>query len=96
MKERFPHSRKPLTGMSVVSFGISESNTIRKERKETPPTPPHTHLTVKLQVETEKWPDTHGHHQRVGTRQGGVGYLIGPLGVRTGPECPEDNLRELM
>ena len=66
----------------------------RKEKKHPPPT--HTHLTVKLQVETEKWPDTHGHHQRVGTRQGGVGYLIGPLGVRTGPECPEDNLRELM
>ena len=33
MKERFPHNRNPLTGMSVVSFGISEGNIIRKGKK---------------------------------------------------------------
>ena len=37
-------------------------------------------------------PDSRLHHQQVGAEQGGVGCM---LRVRTGPECPEDNLREL-
>ena len=38
-------------------------------------------------------PDACIRHQPVGAEQGGVGCM---LRVRTGPECPEDNLRELM
>ena len=34
-----------------------------------------------------------GHQQEPGAGQGGMGCM---LRVRTGPECPEDNLRELM
>ena len=37
-------------------------------------------------------PDACFWHQQAGTGQGGAGYI---LRVRTGPECPEDNLREL-
>ena len=38
-------------------------------------------------------PDARVGHQRPGAGQGGAGCM---LRVRTGPECPEDNLRELM
>ena len=32
-EEKFPHSRKPLTGGSVGSFGISEGNITGREKK---------------------------------------------------------------
>ena len=32
-EEKFPHSRNPLTGGSVGSFGISEGNIIRRKEK---------------------------------------------------------------
>ena len=32
-EEKFPHSRNPLTGGSVGSFGISEGNIIRRKGK---------------------------------------------------------------
>ena len=38
-------------------------------------------------------PDTHVCHQQVGAEQGGAGCMFR---VRARPECPEDNLRELM
>ena len=38
-------------------------------------------------------PDTCVCHQQVGAEQGGTAAL---LRVRTRPECPEDNPRELM
>ena len=38
-------------------------------------------------------PDDYVHHQQVGAEEGGTGCM---LRVRTRPECPEDNLRELM
>ena len=38
-------------------------------------------------------PDDYVHHQQVGAEEGGTGFM---LRVRTRPECPEDNLRELM
>ena len=37
-------------------------------------------------------PDAGVHHQQVGAEQGGAGCI---LRVGTGPECPEENLREL-
>ena len=33
MKEKFPKSRKPFTGRSVGSFGISEGNITRRKKK---------------------------------------------------------------
>ena len=33
VKEKFPHSRKPLTGGSVGSFGISEGNITGRGKK---------------------------------------------------------------
>ena len=38
-------------------------------------------------------PDTRIGHQQVEVEQGGMGCM---LRVRTGPECPEENLRDLM
>ena len=35
-EEKFPHSRKPLTGGSVGSFGISEGNITGREKKKIP------------------------------------------------------------
>ena len=35
MKEKFPKSRKPFTGRSVGSFGISEGNITRRKKKPT-------------------------------------------------------------
>ena len=35
-EEKFPHSRKPLTGGSVGSFGISEGNITGREKKKNP------------------------------------------------------------
>ena len=34
-EEKFPHSRKPLTGRSVGSFGISESNITGRKKNTT-------------------------------------------------------------
>ena len=65
------------------SFGISEDNTTRRGKKKktlTEYAPP--------QLPVEKVAQT-----LAGARQGGAGCM---LRVRTGPECPEDNLRELM
>ena len=62
-----------------------QHNWEEKEKKPTEYTPNHN----------SQWrssPDAHVHHQRVGARQGGMGCM---LRVRTKPECPEDNLREL-
>ena len=38
-------------------------------------------------------PEAHVCHQRAKAGQRGAGYM---LSIRTRPECPEDNLRELM
>ena len=35
MKEKFPKSRKPFTGRSVGSFGISEGNITRRKKNPT-------------------------------------------------------------
>ena len=36
-KEKFPHSRKPLTGVFVGSFGITEGNIIGREKHKNKP-----------------------------------------------------------
>ena len=52
-EEKFPHSRKPLTGGSVGSFGISEGNITSRETH----THTHTHthrIGTELQLPAEK------------------------------------------
>ena len=50
----------------------------------------NTHLTATPKQRSS--PDACIHHQQAGAQQGGEGCM---LRVRTRPECPEDNLREL-
>ena len=84
-EEKFPKSRKPLTGGLVGSFGISEHNITRREKKSTEYAPnPNFQQRSSL--------DTCNHHQQAGAGQEGSGCM---LRVRTRPECPKDNLREL-
>ena len=78
----------PLTGGSVGSFGISEGNITRRETH----THTHTEYVPNHNCQWGSSPDTCFHHQRVGDGQEGTGCT---LRVRTGPDCPEDNLREL-
>ena len=71
------------------SFGISESNITGRKVK-------NKQLTENMPNCNSLWrssPDTHVCHQQVGAEQGGAGCMFR---VRTRPECPEDNLRELM
>ena len=78
-----------LTGGSVGSFGISEGNIIRKL------THTHTHTHRIPPNHNSQWrrsPDACCRHQWAGAEQGGTGCM---LRVRTRPEYPEDNLREL-
>ena len=61
-EEKFPHSRKPLTGGSVGSFGISEGNiTGRKKKKShrvcTQPQLQQTSAQALASVTSKQWLD---------------------------------------
>ena len=71
----------------MVSFGISEGNITRRKKKDNPQ---NMRLTATPNGEVAQ---TLVPASSEGAEQGGVGCM---LRVRTGPECPEDNLRELM
>ena len=73
------------------SFGISEGN-ITGKRKTKTKTKKHTEYAPNPNFQWRSSPDAHIRPPQVGARQGGGGCMFG---VRTGPECPEDNLREL-
>ena len=64
------------------SFGISEGNITGREKKKNP-----TEYTPNHNSQWRSSPDAH-----VCAGQGGMGCM---LRVRTGPECPENNLKEL-
>ena len=83
MRRSFQPPGNPLTRGSVRSFGISEGNTIGREKKKPTEYVPNLWRSSL---------DARISHQRVGPEQGGAGYI---LRVGTGPECPEDSLREL-
>ena len=85
-EEKFPSSRKPFYWWVCGNFGISEGNITGRKKKR------NTEYTPNRNSQWRSSPDAHVHHQRVGSRQGGMGCM---LRVRTKPECPEDNLREL-
>ena len=72
------------------SFGISESNITGREKQKKKKNTDYASNHISQQRSS---PDACIRHQPVGAEQGGVGCM---LRVRTGPECPEDNLRELM
>ena len=69
------------------SFGISEGNITRRKKKDNPQ---NMRLTATPNGEVAQ---TLVPASSEGAEQGGVGCM---LRVRTGPEYPEDNLRELM
>ena len=70
------------------SFGISEGNITGRGRKKKN----HTEYVPNHNSQWRSSPDAHARHQQIGAEQEGMGCM---LRVRTRPECPEDNLREL-
>ena len=68
------------------SFRISEGNITGRTKKKKNPT------DYTPNFKQRNTPDAHICQQRAGAEQGGVGCM---LRVRTGPECPEGNLRVL-
>ena len=78
----------PLTDRSVGSFGISEGNITGRKKKQYP-----RENAPKHNSQRKSSPDALIHQQWAGAGQGGTGCM---LRVRTRPECPEDNLSELM
>ena len=88
VKEKFPNIRKPSHQQFCGGWGrggISEGNITRRKKI-------NHRIRALPEFRARNSPDTHACHQQVGAEQGGGGYM---LRVRTGPECPEDNLREL-
>ena len=71
------------------SFGISEGNKTRREKKKKKNT---TEYVPNCNYQHRSSPDTHVCHQQAGAEQGRAGCM---LRVRTKSECPEGNLREL-
>ena len=95
MKEKFPHSRKLSPGVSVGNFGISEGNITGRENEQTKSkNPTECALNCNYKQRQRSGTDVRICHQRVGAGQGRAGCII-VLRIRTGSECPEDNLREL-
>ena len=88
-EEKFPHSRNPLTGGSVGNFGISEGNIIRRKGGGSPQ---NTCLTATASKEVAQMLTSATGEQGQGREAQAASSV---LRVRTGPECPEDNVREL-
>ena len=74
------------------SFGISEGNITGRKKKKTPQ---NTHLTTTASREVAQM--LASTTSKLSTRglDGETWAASSVLRVRTGPECPEDNLREL-
>ena len=90
MKEKFPNTKKPSHRHVCGEFWnlpTGEGNITEREKKKNP-----TNYTPNCNSQRRNSPDACIRHQRAGAEQGGAGCM---LSVRTGPECPEDNLREM-
>ena len=86
-EEKFPHNKQPSHWHVCGEFWNLRGQHNQEEKK---------HPTEHVPNCNSLWrssPDTHVCHQQVGAEQGGAGCMFR---VRTRPECPEDNLRELM
>ena len=85
-EEKFPNTRKPSHWRVCGEFW----NLGRQHKWEGKKEP--TDYTPNCNSQQRSSPEAPVHHQQAGAEQGGMGCM---LRVRTGPECPEDNLREL-
>ena len=87
MKEKYPNTRKPSHRWVCGEFWKlrGQHNLEQKKKKITDYPPNHN-------SQRSSSPDAPVCQQRMGAEQGGPGYMFR---ARTGPECPEDNLREL-
>ena len=85
-EEKFPNTRKP-SHQRVCGEFWNLRGQHNQEGKKTP-----TDYAPNCNSQWGSSPDAFVHQQQAGAEQGGVGCM---LRVRTRPECPEDNLREL-
>ena len=86
----FHTAGNPLTDRSVGNFGISEGNITGRKKKKNPQ---EKRLTTTASGEETQMLVTATSKLGLG-REVWAASLV--LRVRIGPECPEDNLRELM
>ena len=87
-EEKFPNSRKPSHRWVCGEFWNLRGQHNQEEKKKKT----KTEYTPNCNCQRRSSPDACVGHQRAGAEQGGAGCM---LRVRTGPECPENNLREL-
>ena len=76
------------------SFGISEGNITGRKKKERKKERNPTDCVPNNNFQQGTSPDTHDCHQQAGGLNRKVRAAL--LRVRTRPECPEGNLKELM
>ena len=76
------------------SFGISEGNITGRKKKERKKERNPTDCVPNNNFQQGTSPDTHDCHQQAGGLYREVRAAL--LRVKTRPECPEGNLRELM
>lgn len=76
------------------SFGISEGNITGRKKKERKKERNPTDCVPNNNFQQGTSPDTHNCHQQAGGLYREVRAAL--LRVKTRPECPEGNLRELM
>ena len=85
--KKFPHSRKPSHRWVCEEFCNLRGNITEKKK-----TPQNTHLTTTASITVAQMLVST-------TREWGLGREVWAaslvLRVRTGPECPDDNLSEL-
>ena len=88
-EEKFPNIRKPFHQQVYGEFWNlrGQHNREEKNKKINP-----TAYVPNSNSQQRSSPEARIHHQQVGVEQGGTGCM---LRVRTGPECPEDNLKGL-
>ena len=87
MKEKFPNTRKLSHSTVCGQFLNLRWQHNQEEKKKN-----NTEYTPNCNCQERSSPEACLCHQRIGAGQGGVGCI---LRLRTRPECPEDNLREL-
>ena len=85
-EEKFPNTRKPSHRRVCWEFWNLGGQHNREEKKNP------TDYAPNCNSQWRSSPNAHVHQQQAGAKQGGTGCM---LMVKTGPQCPEDNLREL-
>ena len=93
MKEKFPYSRKPSQRWICGEFwNLRGQHNQEKEKKKKKTKTQNTCLTATASREVAQMLASATSEQGLGSEVRAVSSV---LRVRTGPECPEDNLREL-